>query len=411
MMLIKEISMNDRKEIERQFEIIKRNTVDVIEEEELKKKLERSLSTGKPLRVKYGIDPTSPDIHIGHMVVIRKLREFQNLGHKVFFLIGDFTARIGDPTGRNETRPILSREEIKKNLTNYVEQVSRVLDVHKAEFVYNGNWLSILSIEEFIKIASCFTVAQILERDDFSARYKSGKAIYFHEFMYPLFQGYDSVVLESDIEIGATEQKFNLLAGRALQEFFGQEKQVVITMPILVGTDGKLKMSKTYKNHIPVSTTPDDMFGKIMSIPDTLMQSYASLLTDIDMKSFQRLVKESPRKAKAHLARNIVSQFFGEQEAEKAEDTFDRVFKEKQLPEEIPIIEIEEKKLGGKKANIVDILFVAGLVGSKSEAKRMIQQNAVKIDGHTMSDINAEIEINGKIVKVGKRKFAKITIV
>ncbi|HOL49700.1 MAG TPA: tyrosine--tRNA ligase [bacterium] len=399
------------KDIERQFEIIKKNTVDVIEEAELKKKLERSISTGKPLRVKYGIDPTSPEIHIGHMVVIRKLREFQDLGHKVFFLIGDFTARIGDPTGRNETRPILSIEEIKRNLTTYVEQVSKILDVNKAEFVYNGNWLRILSIEEFIKIASCFTVAQILERDDFSARYKSGKAIYLHEFMYPLFQGYDSVVLASDIEIGATEQKFNLLAGRALQEFFGQEKQIVITMPILVGTDGKLKMSKTYKNHIPVSTTPDDMFGKVMSIQDNLMESYAGLLTDIDTKSFNNLMKENPRQAKAYLAKNIVKQFFGEKEAEKAEENFDRIFKEKQLPEEIPVVEIEAKKFGGHKANIVEILFVAGLVPSKSEAKRMIQQSAVKIDGKTISDINAEIEINGKIVKVGKRKFAKIKIV
>ncbi|HXK45352.1 MAG TPA: tyrosine--tRNA ligase, partial [bacterium] len=301
--------------------------------------------------------------------------------------------------------------EIKRNLTTYVEQVSKILDVNKAEFVYNGNWLRILSIEEFIKIASCFTVAQILERDDFSARYKSGKAIYLHEFMYPLFQGYDSVVLASDIEIGATEQKFNLLAGRALQEFFGQEKQIVITMPILVGTDGKLKMSKTYKNHIPVSTTPDDMFGKVMSIQDNLMESYAGLLTDIDTKSFNNLMKENPRQAKAYLAKNIVKQFFGEKEAEKAEENFDRIFKEKQLPEEIPVVEIEAKKFGGHKANIVEILFVAGLVPSKSEAKRMIQQSAVKIDGKTISDINAEIEINGKIVKVGKRKFAKIKIV
>ncbi|MCM8759311.1 MAG: tyrosine--tRNA ligase [Candidatus Omnitrophica bacterium] len=399
------------KEIERQLEIIKENTVDVIEESELKRKLERSISTGKPLRIKYGIDPTSPEIHLGHMVLIRKLRKFQQLGHKVLFLIGDFTARIGDPTGRNETRPILSKEEIKKNLNTYVDQVSKVLDVDKAEFVFNGNWLSILSLEEFIKIASCFTIAQILERDDFSARYKSGKAIYLHEFMYPLLQGYDSVVLESDIEIGATEQKFNLLAGRALQEFFGQEKQVVITMPILVGTDGKMKMSKSYKNHIPVSTTPDDMFGKIMSIQDALMESYARLLTDIDIERFKVLIEQDPRQAKAVLAKEIVSQFFTRQEAEKAEMAFDRVFKQKQIPENIPLIEIPFSKTKQRKLNIVDLLFLAGLVVSKSEAKRLIQQNAVKVDGRTITDINAEIEPDEKVFKVGKRKFGKIKIV
>ncbi len=398
-------------EIDRQIKIIKKNTVDIIEEDELRKKLEKSISTGKPLRIKYGIDPTSPDIHIGHMVIIRKLRQFQELGHKIFFLIGNFTARIGDPTGRNETRPILSAEEIKKNLDTYVEQVSRVLDVDRVEFVYNGNWLSILSLEEFIKISSCFTIAQILEREDFSARYRSGKPIYFHEFMYPLFQGYDSVVLEADIEIGATEQKFNLLAGRALQEFFGQEKQVVLTMPILVGTDGKLKMSKSYNNHIPVSTTPDDMFGKIMSIQDQLMESYAELLAELDIAKFRDLVKNKPRQAKALLARTIVSQFFSEEEAEKAEKNFDRVFKEKQMPEHIPIIEIPASKINRKKENVVNILFLSGLAVSKSEAKRMITQNAVKIDGKTISDINAEIEPDGKLFRVGKRKFGRIKIV
>lgn len=399
------------KEFERQLEIIKENTVDLIEETELRKKIEKSISTGKPLRIKYGIDPTSPEIHLGHMVLIRKLRQFQQLGHKVFFLIGDFTARIGDPTGRNETRPILSTEEIKKNLNTYVEQVSKILDVDKAEFVYNGNWLSILSIEEFIKIASCFTIAQILERDDFSARYKSGKAIYFHEFMYPLFQGYDSVVLEADVEIGATEQKFNLLAGRSLQEFFGQEKQVVITMPILIGTDGKIKMSKSYKNHIPVSTTPDDMFGKIMSIQDTLMESYVKLLTDIDIKEFKVQIEQNPRQAKSILAKQIVCQFFTMEDAENAEMAFDRVFKKKQIPENIPLIEIPFLKIKQRKANIVDILMMAGLVASKSEAKRLIQQHAVKVDGKTITEIDAEIEPEGKVFKVGKRKFGTIKIV
>ncbi len=399
-------------EIEKQFEIIKRNTVEVIEESELKRKLGKSIETGKPLTIKYGIDPTSPQIHLGHMVIIRKLRDFMMLGHKVFFLIGDFTARIGDPTGRNETRPILSKEEIKRNLQTYVEQVSRILDINKVEFVYNGNWLSIVSLEEFIKISSCFTIARILEREDFSARYKSGKPIYMHEFMYPLLQGYDSVILQSDIEIGATEQKFNLLAGRTLQEFFGQEKQVVITMPILVGTDGKMKMSKTYDNHIPITTTADDMFGKIMSIQDDLMESYAMLLTDLNIKKFTEDAKKNPRRAKALLSRTIVEEYFGKNKAQKAQETFDKIFKEKQLPEDIPVLKIKKDKLGGRtRANIVDVLFLSGLVSSKSEAKRMLIQNAVKLDGKTVSDINAEIEADGKIIKVGKRKFGKIKIV
>lgn len=399
-------------EIEKQLEIIKRNVVEIIEESELKKKLGKSIETGKPLVIKYGIDPTSPQIHLGHMVVIRKLRDFMMLGHKVFFLIGDFTARIGDPTGRNETRPILSIEEIKKNLQTYIEQVSRILDINKVEFVYNGNWLSIVSLEEFIKISSCFTIARILEREDFSARYRSGRPIYMHEFLYPLLQGYDSVVLNADIEIGATEQKFNLLAGRTLQEFFGQEKQVVITMPILVGTDGKMKMSKTYNNHIPITTTADDMFGKIMSIQDSLMESYALLLTDLNMKKFIEKAKNQPRKAKALLARTIVEEFFGKDEAQEAQETFDRIFTKKELPLEIPILEIKKDNLGTRtKMNITDVLFLSGLVNSKSEAKRMLTQNAVKVDGKTVKDINAEIEPDGKIIKVGKRKFGKIKII
>jgi len=272
--------------------------------------------------------------------------------------------------------------------------------------------LGILSLEELIKISSCFTIARILEREDFSARYKSGKPIYLHEFMYPLLQGYDSVVLHADIEIGATEQKFNLLAGRTLQEFFGQEKQVIITMPILVGTDGKAKMSKTYNNHIPITTTPEDMFGKIMSIQDNLMESYGMLLTDIDAKRFVEEIKKNPREAKALLAKTIVEEFFGKYQAQKAQETFDRIFKERKIPDRIPVLEIEKNKLAGKTTiNIVDILFLSGLVSSKSEAKRMLNQNAVKIDNNPVSDINLEIEPDGKIISVGKRKFKKIKII
>ncbi|MCM8807632.1 MAG: tyrosine--tRNA ligase, partial [Candidatus Omnitrophica bacterium] len=324
------------KEIERQLEIIKRNTVEVIEENELREKLRRSLTENKPLRIKYGIDPTSPEIHLGHAVPIKKLKDFQMLGHKVIFLIGDFTARIGDPTGRKETRPILTPEEIKQNLMTYKEQVSKILDVEKTEFVYNSEWLTKLNLEDLIKLTSIFTVAQLLEREDFSERYKENRPIFLHEFLYPLLQGYDSYVLSADVEIGATEQKFNLLAGRTIQFYLGQEKQVVITMPILIGTDGKLKMSKSYRNHIPLNTTPFDMFGKIMSIPDSIMEDYFSLMTDIEVSVYKKMIKENPRDAKAFLAKEIVKEFFNEEEAIRAEEEFNRIFREKELPSEIP---------------------------------------------------------------------------
>ena len=343
--------MDIKNELERQFKIIKKNTVEIIEENQLKEKIERSLKTGKPLRVKYGIDPTSPEIHIGHTVVIKKLKAFQELGHKILFLTGDFTARIGDPTGRNETRPILSEDEIRNNLQSYKNQISGILDIEKTEFVYNSVWLKDLVLEKFIKTASSFTIAQILERDDFSARYKSGKPIHLHEFMYPLLQGYDSVVLNADIEIGATEQKFNLLAGRTLQDVYGQEKQIVITMPILVGTDGKLKMSKTYQNHIPVGTTPQDMFGKIMSIPDSAMETYFSLLTEIAQEEFTIQINKNPRDAKYLLAAQIVTEFFGKEKAEESAEEFERIFSQKKNPTDIPEIRIPKECSGPKRKN------------------------------------------------------------
>ncbi|MCM8818277.1 MAG: tyrosine--tRNA ligase [Candidatus Omnitrophica bacterium] len=397
------------KEIERQIEVIKKNTCEVIEEDELKNKLRKALKENKPLRIKYGIDPTAPEIHLGHTVPIKKLKDFQSLGHKVIFLIGDFTARIGDPTGRKETRPILSPEEIRKNLENYKEQVGRILDIDKTEFVYNSEWLSKLNLEELIKLTSIFTVAQILEREDFSERYKENKPIFLHEFLYPLLQGYDSYFLSADVEIGATEQKFNLLAGRTIQAYLGQEKQVVITMPILIGTDGRLKMSKTYKNHIPINTDPFDMFGKIMSIPDAIMKDYFSLLTDIDLKTYEKLIKENPRDAKAMLAREIVKSFFGTYEADKAEEEFNRIFREKEIPEEIPEIKFDEEVLRADEVEILELLWKTGMVSSKSEGRRLINQKAVKIDGQLISDPYKKIEIkDGIIVKIGKRRFFKL---
>ncbi|MCM8761845.1 MAG: tyrosine--tRNA ligase, partial [Candidatus Omnitrophica bacterium] len=368
-------------EIERQIEIIKKNTVEIIEEQELKEKLKRSIDKNIPLRIKYGIDPTAPEIHLGHTVPIKKLKDFQDLGHKVLFLIGDFTARIGDPTGRKETRPVISEEEIRHNLSRYKEQVGKILDLSKTEFVYNSHWLAKLTLEEIVKLASIFTIAQILEREDFFNRYKSNKPIFFHEFLYPLLQGYDSCALKADVEIGATEQKFNLLAGRTIQEAFGQEKQLVITMPILRGTDGKLKMSKTYGNHIPVDATPDDMFGKIMSIPDDIMEEYFSLLTSLDKTFFKKMIKDNPREAKGLLAKEIVKEFFDEKKAEEAERKFDKVFKEKQIPDEIPEFAVEKGEV-----SVVDILFNSGILPSKMEARRMIIQKAVKIDNNVIED-------------------------
>ncbi len=399
-------------EVERQLRIIKKNTVEIIEEGELREKLKFSIEKNIPLRVKYGIDPTSPEIHLGHTVPIKKLKDFQILGHKILFLIGDFTARIGDPTGRNETRPMLSPEEIKENLSRYKEQIGKILDLDKTEFVYNSTWLSKINLEEFIKISSIFTIAQILEREDFSKRYRSGIPIALHEFIYPLLQGYDSVVLKADVEIGATEQKFNLLAGRTIQQAFNQPKQVVITMPILVGTDGKKKMSKTYSNHIPVDTTPSDMFGKIMSIPDTIMEEYFDILTDIPEKIYKEKVKENPRDAKALLAREIVKQYFGEEIAEQAQREFDRVFKEKKVPSEIPEYEIDDslKEKDGR-VSLLQLLTISGLTPSKSEAKRLIMQKAVKIDGKVVDDPFIKVKFKGgEVIKVGKRRFLKIKI-
>ncbi|MCM8785428.1 MAG: tyrosine--tRNA ligase [Candidatus Omnitrophica bacterium] len=398
------------KEVEKQLEIIKRGTVEIIEEEELRKKLKESIEKNKPLRIKYGIDPTSPEIHLGHTVPIKKLKDFQILGHKVIFLIGDFTARIGDPTGRKETRPILSIEEIQKNLSTYKEQVSKVLDIEKTDFVYNSLWLSKLNLEDIIKLASIFTVAQILEREDFTERYKEGKPIFLHEFLYPLLQGYDSYVLNADVELGATEQKFNLLAGRIIQLYLGQEKQVVITMPILVGTDGKLKMSKSYNNYIPINTSPFDMFGKIMSIPDNIMEEYFSLLTNIEPKIYKDLIIKNPRDAKAYLAKEVVKSFFDTTKADEAEREFNKIFREKEVPTEIPEIEIKDEILDQNgEIEILDLIYKTNIVNSKSEGKRLITQKAVKIDKEVILDPFKKIKVNeGMIIKVGKRRFFKL---
>jgi len=401
--------MND---IERQVEVIRSNAVEVIEERELREKIRRSLATGQPLRVKYGIDPTAPEIHLGHTVPIRKLRDFQNLGHQVFFLIGDFTARIGDPTGRKETRPILSAEEIAANMARYREQAGRILDLDRTSFVFNSSWLADIRLQEVVRLCSLFTVAQILEREDFTVRYRDGKPIFLHEFLYPLLQGYDSVALKADVEIGATEQKFNLLAGRTMQEAFGQEKQVVLTMPILVGTDGKQKMSKTYRNHIPLDARPEDMFGKVMSVPDAAMPEYFRFLTDIPQEEYTRRIAASARDAKAFLAAEIVASFYGRDAAARAEEEFNAVFRDGGVPADIPECALAADDLQPDGTiPVARLLTLAGLAASASEARRLVRQNAVEIGGQRVSDpLSAVTPADGQIVRAGKRRFCRIRL-
>ena len=397
-------------ELKRQLEIIRKNSVEVLPEKELVEKLKRSLKEKKPLRIKYGIDPTGSEIHLGHTVPIRKLRELQDLGHQIIFLVGDFTATIGDPTGRNETRPILSKKQIEENLLGYKKQIGKILNLKKTEFRYNSQWLAKLKLEELLKLAKNFTIARILERDDFFLRYKSGKPIFMQEFLYPLMQGYDSVILNSDVEVGATEQKFNLLAGRSLQESLGKEPQVIITMPVLEGTDGKKKMSKTYNNYIGVNEKPEEIYGKLMSIPDSLIDRYFCLLTDLP--GYERVIEKlrgNPLLAKKKLANSIVEMYHGKEKAEKAEKHFETVFQKREIPEQIPVFTIKKGDLKEGKIWIIKLLCLTKLSTSHSNAKRLILQKAVSLNGEIITNPDLEIEPKEEtILKVGKRHFVKV---
>lgn len=385
--------------------LIKRGVVEIISEEELKSKIEKK---GR-LRVKFGADPSAPDLHLGHTVALRKLRHFQELGHTVVFIIGDFTAMIGDPSGRSSTRKRLSRSEVIENAKTYQEQVFKILDKSKTEVVYNSEWFDKITFEEVLNLTSKYTVARMLERDDFEKRFKSGSPISIMEFLYPLMQGYDSVMVKADVEIGGTDQKFNLLVGRELQIEYGQEPQVVITLPLLEGTDGVRKMSKSYGNYIGINDKPFDMFGKVMSIPDTLIFKYFELLTDLpldEIESLKRSIEEgaNPRDIKAKLASEIVSFFYGKDEAVKANEEFDRIFKHKELPEEM-----EEKKVKKGEYNLVNLLVELGVMPSKSEVRRLIQGGGLYINGERVLDVNHIIKLDGEVViKLGKRKFVKI---
>ncbi|WP_206425315.1 tyrosine--tRNA ligase [Staphylospora marina] len=404
-------------EVERQLRVIQRGAAEILPIESLREKLRRSVETGEPLRVKLGLDPTAPDIHIGHTVVINKLRDFQNLGHVVQLVIGDFTGRIGDPTDKSETRKQLSEEQVLENARTYTDQLFKLLDPERTEVHFNSKWLSPLTFAEVVELASKCTVARMLERDDFSKRYKSGLPISIHEFFYPLMQGYDSVALKSDVELGGTDQTFNLLMGRQLQKEFGQEEQVILTMPLLEGLDGVKKMSKSLGNYIGVDEEPAEMYGKAMSVPDELMHKYFELATDLtvdELEALQGGLQDGnihPRDAKMKLAFTLVRMYHGEEAAREAENRFRKVFQERDLPEDLPEVTLPAGVLEEGKAGIVPLLVQARLVSSNSEARRMIQQGGVRVNREKVTDIAAKIPVtDGTVIQVGKRKFARIRL-
>ncbi|MCD6462514.1 MAG: tyrosine--tRNA ligase [Thermotogae bacterium] len=389
---------------EKQVEILKRNVVDLVSEEEL---LERIKKKGR-LRVKLGVDPSRPDLHLGHAVVLRKLREFQNFGHTVILIIGDFTARIGDPSGRSKTRPMLSKEEVQRNAQTYAEQAFKILDISKTELRFNGEWLDKLNFEDVIRLAARYTVSRMLERDDFWKRYQAGEPISISEFLYPLAQGYDSVAIEADVELGGTDQYFNLIVARHIQQSYGQEPEIVMTMPIIEGTDGHLKMSKSYGNYVAFNDPPEEMYGKIMSIPDHLILKYMKLLTDVDDKIIEEYRAKierrevNPRDVKMHLAREVVASFYNREKAVEAEEKFVKVFRKKEVPEDIPEVAVEAV------FNPIDLLVDVGAASSRSEAKRLIMGGGVKLDGEVIRDFS-DCRIQGpSILRVGKRRFYRL---
>jgi tyrosyl-tRNA synthetase len=397
------------------MDLIKRGAFEIIPEEELVKKIEKSLKENKQLKIKLGCDPSRPDLHIGHAVVLRKLAQFQQLGHQAILIIGDFTGMIGDPSGRNATRPALSLEETRKNGESYFKQASKILDNEKTKIVYNSEWLSKMNFEDVIKLSSKYTVARMIERDDFTKRFKAGEPISVHEFLYPLAQAMDSVAIESDVELGGTDQKFNLLVGRDIQREFGIEPQVILTMPLLVGTDGVEKMSKSYNNYIGISEPSNEIYGKTLSIPDNLIYTYFELGTDIPNEELEEIKKKlenqtaNPRDLKRQLARTFVRIYYDEKSALEAEKAFDKIFIKKEIPNEIPEFKIET---GDKEINIIDLILAVKFAPSKSEARRLIIQGGVTVDGEKIDDITSIINLNKeKILKVGKRKFIKIKTV
>lgn len=398
--------------VQQQLEVIRRGATEIIPEEELIQKLEASRREGRPLRIKLGCDPTRPDLHLGHSVILRKLRQFQDLGHHAILIIGDFTGMIGDPTGQNKTRPSLTVEEVRENGKTYFEQASRILDPEKTEIVHNSDWLQGMSFEDVIRLASKYTLARMIERDDFTKRYQKNEPIALHEFLYPLAQGQDSVHLRSDVELGGQDQKFNLLVGRELQKTDGQAPQVCLLMPLLVGTDGTAKMSKSYDNYIGLDEHPNDMYGKLLKVPDELIYTYFELVTDVpeqELPALKKFAEDDPRNAKHRLAYAVTRMYHGEEGANAAKEHFEKTIINKEIPDEMP----EFSFPGGSTSRLIDIIRTVGFAPSNGEARRLIQQGGVSIDGETVDDVNHEIAFDPGttfVLKVGKRKFGKIGV-
>lgn len=400
-----------KQEVERQFNILSRGCEEIINEAEFKKKLEKSISTNTPLKIKLGIDPSGTELHLGHAVPLRKLKQFQDLGHQVYFLIGTFTGRIGDPTGKSETRKMLSEEQVMENIKTYLDQVKLILDLDKINVVYNADWLEKLSLVDVLKLLSMFTVSQMISREDFAKRLSENKPVSLIEFMYPILQGYDSVELQADVELGATEQKFNLLRGRDLQKNFGQEQQICMIMPILVGLDGVEKMSKSLGNYIGVKDTPNDMFGKIMSISDELMENYYTMITEVPSEKIEEIKQEiangnlHPMEAKKQLGQEVVKIYYGEEAGIEARNWFENVFSKRNLDVDLPEVELEYKEVG-----VIDLLVKeTALVNSTSEARRLIEQGGFKINDVAIKDVKATVVLeSGMIVRAGKKKIVKV---
>jgi len=401
-----------QKDVEEQFTYLKKGSVEIIQEDELKAKLERSLKDGRPLKVKAGFDPTAPDLHLGHTVLLRKMKHYQDLGHEVIFLIGDFTGLIGDPSGRSKTRPAMTREEIDANAETYKEQVFKILDPETTVIDFNARWLGQLTSFEIIKLMAKYTVARILERDDFANRLAQGHPISTHELLYPLMQAYDSVALEADVEMGGTDQKFNLLVGRDIQREFGQEPQIVHTMPLLEGLGGVEKMSKSLDNYVGITEPPQEIFGKIMSISDPLMFRYYELLTDVPLADIEAMREQAaagtahPRDLKVELARSIVADFWGEAAAKGAAKEFDRIFTQREVPTDMEKVEITLDRI-----SLLDLLTENNLLPSRGEAKRMIRQGGIYLDGQRVEDITLELELDKQpevVIKIGKKRFYRI---
>ena len=403
--------MDVKKEVERQFNILKRGCEEIINEDEFKKRIEKSITENKPLKIKLGIDPTGTDLHLGHAVPLRKLKQFQDLGHIVQFLIGTFTARIGDPTGKSETRKMLTLEDIQKNIATYLEQVSLILDLEKTEILYNGDWLEKLSLEKVLNLLSQFTVAQMISREDFAKRLAENKPVSLVEFMYPILQGYDSVEIKCDIELGATEQKFNILRGRDLQKNAGMEPQICMLMPILEGLDGVEKMSKSLNNYIGVTEVPNDMFGKIMSVSDELMFKYYKVITEMPLDEIENMKKAvengslHPMEVKKRLGEELVKLYHNEDEAKKAREWFENVFSKKNMNVDLPEAEVPYVETG-----IIDLIVKElKLLATTSDARRLIQQGGLKIDDKAVSEIEYKVTpVSGMIIRAGKKKIVKI---